>query len=250
MWPIAQGVFIHNIHRGHVITMVLVALGLIWTSVDPFVTYEDLSLGDLWTSRLALWSSLVIVLVVVLQELPKEMSSRFHLILLSKPISRFDYVLGKLLGLYAFGMAVLTVLVSLSYLSFFLQCEEDVPLGANFLLPWFHYSMYLWLFCVTTTICGAFLSEAFCLIGIAMVTIGSYVVGILPAMVEGGEVGGLGGLLMSMVYYVVPNFQYFGPSHFQDYGVMAPVYLLIYVIGYSGLVLPLALRQFSRISFH
>jgi ABC-type transport system involved in multi-copper enzyme maturation permease subunit len=249
MWAIAHGLIIHNVRRSQVLGMLSFAVLIIWSSVDSFVAEEDLARGDLWSSRLALWSTLVITLFVVLQELPKEMASRFHLILLSKPITRYDYIIGKLLGVFSLSMMALSVLVAVSYLSLFLQCEDEVPFVANFLVPWFHYGLYCWLFALTACLCGAFLSEAFCLIGIGMVFAGSYAVGLLPALREEAGVGAGSSLLMSFVYYAVPNFQYFGPSSFEDYGGMASIYLLIYVTGYTGIVLPLSLKKFDELSF-
>ena len=236
MWAIAHGLIIHNVRRSQILAMLGFAMLIIWSSVDAFIAEEDLARGDLWTSRLALWSSLVISLFVVLQELPKEMASRFHLILLSKPITRYDYLLGKLL-------------ILVSFLSLFLQCEEETPLFSNLVIPWFHYGLYLWLFSLTACLCGAFLSEAFCLIGVGMVLTGSYAVGLLPALREEGGLGAGTGLLMSFVYYCVPNFQYFSPSSFEDYGGMASIYLMVYVVGYTGIVLPLSLKKFDELSF-
>jgi len=208
MWPIAHGLIIHNIKRPQVIGMALVAALLIWSSVDPFVVEDDLLIGDLWTTRLSLWSTLVICLTVVLQELPKEMTSRFHLILLSKPITRQGYIMGKVIGLFLFGLVVLSSLVFFSYISSFLQCDEDVALVPNLIMPWFHYALYIWLFSVVACLCGAFLNEAFCLIGIGVVFAGSYAVGLLPALREEAGLGALSGLLMGLIYYLVPNFQY------------------------------------------
>jgi hypothetical protein len=78
---------------------------------------------------------------------------------------------------------------------------------------------------------------------------GSYAVGLLPALRQEGSMGAGTGLLMSLVYYCVPNFQYFGPSSYEDYSGMASIYLLIYVVGYTGIVLPLSLKKFDELSF-
>jgi ABC-type transport system involved in multi-copper enzyme maturation permease subunit len=249
MWAIAHSLVLHNLRRSQILGMALAVMILIWATVDPFVSAHDLKLGDLWPSRAALWGTIIITLVVVLQELPKEMSSRFHLILLSKPISRYDYLMGKILGLFLFSSIYVSGLVLFSFLAQFLQCEDSVDMMSNLVLPWFHYVLYLWLFCVIAGVSGAFLSEAFSLIAIAVVLACSYAVGLLPMLKDSGEVGIGLGLLLKMVYYLVPNFQYFGPSNFDTYGFVAPLYLLVYVAGYTVLVLPLALLKFERQSF-
>ena len=229
--------------------LALVAMVLIWSSIDPFVSAVDLKLGDLWPSRQALWAAIAMTLIVVLQELPKEMDSRFHLVLLSKPISRYDYLLGKIIGIYMFSAIIMTGLVVFAFVSAWLQCEHGVFIGANLFLPWFHYMLYLWLFSVVAGIAGAFLSEAFCLMAVAMVLAGSYSVGILPMLKESGDFGTGMGLMFKVLYYMVPNFQYFGPSNFDTYGFSAPMYLILYVVGYTLLVLPLALKKFEQQSF-
>jgi ABC-type Na+ efflux pump permease subunit len=230
--------------------MAIVTSLLIWSSIDPYMSDLDLMLGDLWHTRMALWGTIVISIVVLLQELPKEMNSKFHLILLSKPISRYGYLLGKLLGIFGFSMIVLTVLLLVSYFSASLQCEEAVPVIENLALPWLHYALYLWLFSLVSVVSGAFLNEAFCLMVLAVFLSGSYVIGMLSTFREGGDLGLVASLSLKFIYHGLPNFQYFGPSHYETYGVFAPFYLLVYVAGYTGLLLPFALKKFEEISFH
>lgn len=249
MWPIAEAVILHNLKRAPILGMLAVAAYFIWSSVDPYTAGTDLQLGDLWPSRLALISTIVVVITVMLQELPKEMASKFHLILLAKPISRNDYLLGKVIGLFIVSVITITVLLMVAYASFFFQCSHEVPPGPNLFRPWMHYVMYLWVFSLVAGVLGAFMTEAYSILLVAFYLLGSYGVGILPSlkMSEGLPTGG--GVLLSIFYYLVPNFQYFGPSHFEDYGFLAPFCVLVYAIGYTGIILPYALYRFERLSF-
>lgn len=250
MQAIAISLILHNIFRGHIVAMALVSAVLIWSSVDPYLSALDLSLGDLWHTRLALWSTIVISIVVLLQELPKEMSSKFHLILLSKPISRYGYLLGKLLGVYGFSMIHLSVLMLFSYLSASLHCHEPVPIVQNLALPWLHYGLYLWLFSLVSVVSGAFLNEAFCLMSLGVFLTGSYAIGMLSAISEGADLSLIASLCLKLVYHGFPNFQYFGLSHYETYGVFTPFYMFVYVAGYTGMILPCALKKFEELSFH
>jgi ABC-type transport system involved in multi-copper enzyme maturation permease subunit len=246
MKAIALGFFLHNYRRGPVLLIFLATAGLIVTSVDEYTAASDLQLGDSWTSRLALWGSMVLLLTAVLQELPKEMSSRFHLILLSKPIGRSGYLLGKLLGGYVFAIFWLTALLLVSYGSLVFTCREVVPLMSNLIWPWVHYALFLWLFCLIAVLAGAFLGEAFCIMAVSGFVALSFGVGLLPALLEAS---GISMVWLRVFYYAVPNFQYFGPSNFDQYDIFAPICVALYIIGYSGLLLPWGLFRFERISF-
>ena len=246
MKAIALGFFIHNYRRGPVLLIFLATAGMIYSSVDEYTAAADLQIGDLWTSRLALWGTMVLILAAVLQELPKEMSSRFHLILLSKPIGRSGYLLGKLVGSYMFAIFCLTILLAISYGSLVMQCREVAPITTNFLWPWIHYSLFLWLFCLIAVLSGAFLGEAFCIMAVAGFVALSFGVGLLPALLQAS---GLSMIWLRAFYYAVPNFQYFGPSNFDQYDIFAPICVALYIVGYSGLILPLGLFRFERISF-
>lgn len=248
MWAIAHGVIEHNLKRSMVLGLICAASIFIWLNVDPYFSHYDLEVGELTPTRYAMLCSVIITLVVLINELPKEMSVKFHLLVLSKPISRVDYLVGKILGLYVVGVVTVTVLTTVAFTAMMFQCEEQVPLNSNLILPLIHYLLYLWIFSVSAGVAGAFLSEAFCLIIIGMVLTASYIVGLIPSIREAG-VGAGAGLFLKICYYLVPNYQYFGSSNFSDYNPLTVLYLLVYVLGYTGIILPMAISNFEKRSF-
>jgi len=248
MWAIAHGVIEHNLKRAMILGLIAAAAVFIWMSVDPYVSKYDLEVGELTPTRYAMLCSLVITMVVLINELPKEMSVKFHLLILSKPISRLDYLLGKIFGLYVVGIVTVTALAFIAFAAMLFQCEEGVPLNQNLILPLCHYILYLWIFCVTAGIAGAFLSEAFCLIIVGIALTASYVVGLIPSIRDAGVSAGAG-LFLKLCYYMVPNYQYFGSSNFNDYSPLTLLYLFLYVLGYTGILLPTAISNFEKRSF-
>ena len=248
MWAIAHGVIEHNLKRSMILGLIIASSIFIWISVDPYLSHYDLEIGELTPTRYAMLCSVIISLVVLINELPKEMSVKFHLLVLSKPISRYDYLVGKIIGLYIVGIVTVTTLTTVAFTAMLFQCEEQVPLNSNLILPLLHYLLYLWIFSVTAGVSGAFLSEAFCLIIIGMALTASYVVGLIPSIREAG-VGAGAGLFLKMCYYLVPNYQYFGSSNFSNYSPLTLLYLTLYVIGYTGIILPTAISNFEKRSF-
>jgi ABC-type Na+ efflux pump permease subunit len=248
MWAIAHGVIEHNLKRGMILGLIIGAAIFIWLNVDPYYSKYDFEIGELSPTKYAMFCSVIITLVVLINELPKEMSVKFHLLILSKPISRLDYLLGKIIGLYVVSVVTICILTTVAFTAMMFQCEEAVSLNPNFLLPLMHYVLYLWIFCVTAGVAGAFLSEAFCLIIIGMALTASYIVGLIPSIREAG-VGAGAGLFLKLCYYMVPNYQYFGSSNFHDYSPLTLLYLAFYVMGYTGIILPTAISNFEKRSF-
>lgn len=249
MWPILSSVVLHNIHRGAVRILILGVMALIWSNIDPLTSDHDLKLGDLFPTQLALFGSLVVAMFVTLQELPMEMNSRFHLILLSKPISRTDYLLGKIIGIFALGGIVVTITTIFAFIAMTIQCKSEVPLMSNLLLPLFHYLLFIWVFAVAAGVAGAFLSEALCIMLTCFVFAATIAVSLIPIFLEDNLPWGAGWLL-KLIYYLVPNSYYFSPGKFSEYTMTTPFLVTLYALGYTGVVLPTAIRNFNRISFH
>ncbi len=248
MKPIFTAVVLHNSRRAAVWFILAALWALIWFNTDPYAPAADLRRGDLVPCALAFYGSLVLALFVTIQELPMEMHCRFHLILLSKPISRTDYLVGKIIGIFCFGALVLAVTVPFAWLSQALQCEAEVPLLANLVKPLIHYTLYLWFFSVVAGITGAFMSEAFCMMITVFVFAGSIAVSLIPSILEkkvnlGAEI------LLRAIYYMAPNIFYFRPQHYQEYSFYTPLLVAVYALAYSGLILPVAIRRFNQISF-
>lgn len=248
MWAIAQSVVIHNFKRSESLFIAIVSMVVIWFFTDPLLPLADIERGELFPNSLALFASIVLLFFVLLQELPKEMSCKFHLILLSKPLTRMDYLFGKIVGIYLFSWLYLLICLSFSYVSMMMQFDTEVPFESNWLKPLLHYSLYLWLLSVISALAGAFMGEAFCIIVIGITLVMSYVIGLIPSIIE-REISFSASIFLKIIYYIVPNFMYFGPKNFENYSYSTLLYLAVYVVGYTGLILPIGIRRFNQLSF-
>ncbi|MBF0196756.1 MAG: hypothetical protein HQL32_03565 [Planctomycetes bacterium] len=249
IWVICEAASLQNIKRPPSMGLWLGAVVLIWAMVDPMVSEADLARGDMYPTMLALGVSLVAMLFAVINEVSKEVSVRFHLLILSKPILRYEYLLGKILGAYLYSLISMIVFCLTAYIAMTLQVSYEVPIWANLLRPIIHFSMYLWIFSLVATVVALFVSEAFFLIIITLGLGGSYVIGLIPSLQGQAEFNSLAFLVLKGVYFIFPNFQYFASANFETYNWMIPILTFIYAAGYTGLILPLAIRSFNKKSF-
>ncbi|MBF0243824.1 MAG: hypothetical protein HQL31_00945 [Planctomycetes bacterium] len=210
---------------------------------------QDLLRGDLMGSSIAFYASLFIVLIIAMQELPKEIQAKSHLLLLSKSISRSGYLMGKIVGIFMFGVLCLMVACASAYGALVMSCRHEVPFLANFFWPFMHYSLFIWIFSVITGISGAFLNEAFCALGGGFCLVGSYAIGLIPGIAEKTHDSGAV-ILLKSIYYIVPNIWYYRPGHYLNFDGFNFLTLVLYTLGYSGVLLPLALVKFKKISFN
>lgn len=249
MWAIAQSVVIHNIKlSGFWGLMLCFAFG-IYTLIDPFTPADELERGSLTATFFALIGAVITLLFVVLNELPKEISSKSHLLILSKPITRMDYFLGKIIGVFLFASISLALLVAFAYVSLVYHCEHQVPLLQNCIFPFFHYLLFLWMVSLLAGIIGVFLSEAMCIMISFFLLIGSYAIGLVPVLLE-KELSLSAGIFLKGIYFFFPNFQYYELSEYEHYGWFSFFLLGIYSLGYTGIALPISLKYFEKKSFY
>ncbi len=248
MWPILYGAVMHNLKRGSAWAIIAVLVGMSWFNTTEFTSQRDLAIGDLLPSNIALYGGVVLLVYVCLQELCMEMNSKFHLILLSKPISRDGYFLGKTLGVFCFTAIGVTIVLFSAYFFMSIRCREPVPLMANLILPWAHYLLCIWYFSVVATVAGLFLPEAFYIMTIAVMVVMSIVVSLIPSLLAKAVPGSLG-LLFKGFYYIAPNIWYFHSGNYVEYNFYTYPLLVLYTLGYTGILLPPAMKRFRTISF-
>ncbi len=152
-------------------------------------------------------------------EIPRDISNRLISVLLSKPISRFQYVLGKFAASLVFGAINggiwITVLVVCRY---FMTNDPIVPFTAG--LVFSQYVCLLILFPITAiAICSSCIfSDVVSMIvtsAYIMLSFGVVVVPIMSALSRSG----LGKAIM-FVYYFFPNLGYFLQSYHSFFGVL------------------------------
>jgi hypothetical protein len=249
MWAIWDSVVRHNLKRGAIYTVAAMVCVAIYSFTDSFFTLQDLAKGNLAPTETAVYGGLLILLFIVLNELPIEISSKSHLLILSKPISRNAYVLGKVLGCFTLSFLFLCFFLCVAYGCLVMQCEFDVPLMNNLYKPAFHFSCYLWVISVVSCICGLFLSEAFTIMILGFYIAGSFFIGILPSVLSKAGGGGSLEVLVKTIYFMFPNFQFFIAAEYQDYNSDIAIYMILYCIGISLFLLPITMNKFNKISF-
>jgi len=179
----------------------------------------------------------------------KEMDKRSLYPLLSKPIRRWQFVVGKFLGLNL-TLLVNTVFMSIGlwaalyYLTRSFQ-PEDVHI-------WTAIYFILLQLCLVTAVC-LFFSCFTTPILAAIFTFLIYVVGSFAADVRDfGRLTENSALesLMSLIYYLLPNFSDFSVAGAVSHGRAVGAYLIVlntaYALSYSSLLLIAAVWIFSR----
>ena len=249
MLAVWDSVVRHNLKRGGFYVMVTMSCLVIYSLTDSYTTAKDLIKGNLAPTEAAIGGALVVLIYIVLNELPIEISKKSHLLILSKPMSRTGYVMGKILGCYTLSVIVLSIFVAVAYMSLLTTCEHDVPFNNNFLKPLCHYMCFLWIITVMSCVCGLFLSEAFTIMILGFYAIGSYFIGVIPAIMVKSKAAGFLEILLNAFYFIFPNYQLFSPGEYLSYNIYVGMYLVLYSLCITLVVLPITLYKFNKISF-
>jgi ABC-type transport system involved in multi-copper enzyme maturation permease subunit len=196
--------------------------------------------------------ALVVTIFVGTALINKEIDKRTVLILVSKPISRAEFVLGKFLGLSAV-IAVLVALMTLLYCVFFSFSGINYPLG-SILLAALYLFFKLGLIIAVAVLFGVFMSSLLATI----LTIAIYLVGNFSrSLLELGQTIDSTGLqaILTGLYLVLPdlsrldlkNDAVYGSAALPDIGTL--LFNVGYGIVYAAFLLAIAILIFSRREF-
>jgi ABC-type transport system involved in multi-copper enzyme maturation permease subunit len=206
--------------------------------------------------------SVLIAIFVGVNLLYKELALKTVYTILPKPIARWEFVLGKWLGVMALLVAQIAVMGVVLALTLLVSggASDTASTALDSALP-----KALWMFLMNVTIVTsvAMLFSSFTSPFLSgLFSLGVFVVGRqVPDLQQLAErIGGGGGRVLSAAAAVLPNLHLFTPSgtivgadrvsvHGQFVG---PAYLgsvTAYAIGYSALVLGLAILIFRRRDF-
>ena len=180
----------------------------------------------------------------------KEIEKRTLLVLIPKPISRAELIIGKHLGLTGV-IAVLTVAMTVIYLILLSFSQIDYPIG-SILVSTFYLFLKLSLLIAVALVFGVFTSSLLA----ALLSFGVYLMGNLSRdIVVLGNLSRNPGLesLTQNLYLILPDLSRLNLKNEAVYGILpSPSTLLangLYGVFYTLLLLAIAILIFSRREF-
>lgn len=266
LWPLAVITFKEGVRNRALYGIgALALLLLLGTQVICSMVPRDVGkvAVDLALSAISL-SGLLIVLFIGINLLAKDLDRRTIYMVLARPISRSEYIIGKFLGvslLICISMSLLGVasigsvlLVKLQYPNYF----AAFTLSTTLLAVFFSILMVLML-AALSFLFSAFTSTSFIAL---MLTVATYLVGQVSADVKalietagtvGIEVSAWTAYLVKAVYYLFPNFSLFDIKLQAAHGLPVTGSYVALVCGYwlifTGLTLLVAAMIFNRREF-
>lgn len=180
----------------------------------------------------------------------KEIEKRTVLVLIPKPLSRAEFIIGKHLGLSGV-LAVLIVAMTAIYLLLLSLSQVEYPLG-TILVSTLYLFIELCLITAVALLFGVFTSSLLA----ALLTFGVYLMGNLSSdVLKLGSLSQNSSLqtLTQYLYLVVPDLSRLNLKNEAVYGILPPLPILlgnaVYGLFYIVLLLAIAILIFSRREF-
>lgn len=194
--------------------------------------------------------SVIVAIFVGTGLINKEIEKRTVLVLIPKPVSRTEFIIGKHLGLSAV-LAVLVVAMSIIYLLLLSFSKIDYPLGTILVSIFFQF-LTLCLMTAVALVFGVFTSSVLA----ALLTFGIYLMGNFSRdLVELGKLSKNPNIesLTQGLYLVLPDLSRLNLKNEAVYGILpSPQTLLtngLYGLLYTTLLLTIAILIFSQREF-
>ena len=181
---------------------------------------------------------LIVAIFVGTGLINKEIEKRTVLVLLAKPISRADLIVGKYLGLSGV-LAVVILWSSVIYLGFLSVNQVNYPLGSMVVALFFIFLELSLLTAVSITL-GVFTSSLLA----TLLTFGVYVMGHLsPDIIKAGELSQNPALesLTRNLYLILPDLTKLDLKNQAVYGIIPDLNTLLFNAGYAVLYIVLLL---------
>lgn len=234
IWSLAYITFkegIKNRALFGIFIMVLFLFSITVTLTDLFMRDIVKVAADLSLATIS-FSGLLIVLFIGINLLAKDIDKRTIYMVISRPISRAQYIVGKFLGL---SMLIVTAVIFLGLLStlpvYFAGKSYE---NTHVIFKWAPYftaivfiAMKLILMTALTVFFSSFTSTSFISL---VLTIASYLIGstteavkgLLETKMEGVDISPAIALLIKTVYYIFPNLAAFDMKQQAAYGLPMP----------------------------
>lgn len=250
VWSIACNTFRENLREKLLYNLLVFGLLMIGSSVlltRLTVGEWDRLIIDLGLSSLNVFGVLIAIFVGI-SLVSKEIDKKTIFTIISKPVPRYEFLVGKYLGLMITlaintAVMVLGLLAVMAYLKAPITILLFEALGCIFLE-----------FLVVTAVALLFSTFTSTTLS-AIFTLAIYVVGHLSADLKlfGDKLGDVGKFVLNAVYYLLPNLERFNLKgqviHHVDVSTLQLVFTTAYGLAYAGLLILLASVIFQRRDF-
>ena len=205
-------------------------------SIEPVVPKTGIFLGTVILSSLGV----MISVFNATSEIPRDINSRLISILLSKPLSRFEYVMGKFLGSLSISLSFGTAWITIMLVSKTLLSESD---GLGFWVAIAQYNCLLALIptCAFATAVSCFFSDMVSMIVTSAYILLSFSMAIAPIVASLS--GAVFGKLVLFFYFFFPNYVFFLQNKPGFVGTMA---CLLYSLSISLIFIIIGVARFDE----
>lgn len=266
IWPIALITFKEGIRNRSIYGISLLALLMLVANflISDMVSQEVGKVAvDVALSAVS-FSGLLLVLFVGINLMAKDLDRKTIYMVLAKPVSRAQYLIGKFLGLTLLIIACLTILGSFTVVSLLLIKLGHANYFQRFSWPLVCLSLsfialMLILISALSFLFASFTSTSFVTL---ILTIISYLIGMslsdVKALVEapqavGVTVSPVTAKIVQAAYYIFPNLSIFDIKTQAAHGLSVPVSYIMGVVAYdilyTTIVLTLACLVFKKKEF-
>jgi len=243
---IATGWFIRLL----AVTAVVLLLVLFQGGVDP---QETLTASRATALDIMTIGALLLVIIMGATEIPRDIDTRTILIILSKPLTKSDIVVGKFVGLVYVSFFTILFLGATILIGGMLRVQLD---GLAFAADANFFQKCGFAFCQSVVVAAMaillstqlgeipiiFLTALYAMIGFVVANLYALVAAKnLPLVVQGA---------LLAIYYAFPDMRYFQlPGRVQEAGSVSWTHFglaFVYAAIYSSVLLQLAMRSFKR----
>jgi Cu-processing system permease protein len=265
LWPVAAVTFLEGIRNRAIYGISIFALLLLFASnMVAGVIMQEVGkvIVDMTLSTIAL-SGLLLVLFVGINLMAKDLDRRTIYMVLSRPISRPQYLIGKFLGMVLLIVTTIVIVCLFSVAAILLTKMQYPDYFARFSWALFFLSVALTtlsliLLSALSFLFASFASTSFLTL---VLTILSYLIGHgindVKALIESPQVGiqvaPLTAKLVQGAYYIFPNLSLFDIKTQAAHGLAVPLstvgWTVAYGLAYTAIAMLLATLIFNKREF-
>lgn len=266
VWPIAVITFKEGIRNRAMYGIFILAVLLFASTllISGMMMHEISKVAvDVSLSAIS-FSGLLLVLFVCINLMAKDLDRRTIYMVLSRPVSRAQYILGKFFGNFLLIVVAVTILgcggiasigvVKIGYPVYFVDFSWGLVVAAIVLTI-----LKLSLLSSVSLLFASFASTSFVTLVLTVVTylIGESMAGVKALLqsvdVIGIQVSGLSSAIIELAYYCFPNLSFFDIKMQAAHGLPVDasyfLFVALYACVYSGVAIVLAAAIFSRREF-
>lgn len=248
VWAIARNTFREAVRNKILYILLLVAVGMILSGIvlgKLSLDQHERVIKDVGLATISLFG-VVIAAFIGVNLLYQELDRKTLFTVLTKPIYRWQFVVGKYVGmLITLGVMTVVMTAALMLLLATQGVAPDAPLLAAILLLFLELTIVVALAVFFSSFSSPFLSGGFTFGAFLLGRLSDQLQAVLPQL----KLGFLERLLVA-ASWVLPNLYRFNVADRAIYGTVVPVsYILycgVYALAYSAVVLAVACFLFGR----